>query len=54
MLEDRQGKNAMDVDGEEDEEESAQRQADQLGGFADKVEGFLKGKGSLEGALFEE
>jgi hypothetical protein len=55
FLEAKQGSSGMDVDGDaSDEDAAAERQAEQLGGFADKLEGFLKGKGSLQGALFDE
>ncbi|KAG8900124.1 hypothetical protein FRB99_006220 [Tulasnella sp. 403] len=55
----RQASSAMDLDtpnnaklGNEDAE--AQRQAEKLGSLAEKVNKFVRGKGDIEGALFEE
>ena len=48
---------AMDVDkpkGEDDETRLAQDQADKLKGLASKIERFVEGQGTLEGAVFEE
>lgn len=49
---------AMDVDRpvsvEEQETRMAQAQADKLKGLANKIESFVEGEGTLEGAVFEE
>ena len=44
----------MDVDNDGDEDEVAQDQAGKLQNLAKKVEKFVEGQGSLEGALLEE
>lgn len=45
----------MDVDEEEDKEiRTAKAQAEKLQGFAKKVENFVEGKGTMDGAMFEE
>lgn len=52
-----QPKDAMDVDkpkGEDDGTRLAQDQADKLKGLASKIERFVEGQGTLEGAVFEE
>ena len=43
----------MDID-QSDEDAVAQAQADRLKGFAKKVEKFVEGEGTLEGAMLEE
>lgn len=51
------GKDAMDVDKpneDDDETHLAQDQADKLKGLANKIERFVEGEGTLEGAVFEE
>lgn len=47
----------MDVDKpneDDDETHLAQDQADKLKGLANKIERFVEGEGTLEGAVFEE
>jgi hypothetical protein len=46
--------NAMDVDGTTAEDDIATAQADKLKGLARKIENFVEGEGTLEGAVMEE
>ena len=46
--------NAMDVDDKTTEDAVAKDQADKLKGLAKKIENFVEGEGTLEGALVEE
>lgn len=50
----KQTDNDMQVDKEDEENLIAQVQADKLKGLAKKVERFVEGRGSLEGALLDE
>ena len=49
-----QNNDKMQVDEEDEENRMTQVQADKLKDLASKVENFVEGKGSLEGAIFEE
>ena len=46
--------NAMDVDIVDGEDAAAESQAEKLKGLAKKIENFVEGEGTLEGAVLDE